>query len=65
MLWGVGHNSTCPKAHALQQEKPLQRSQRTIEKSSLHSLQPEKACVLQQRPSTAKKKFFLNKEVFF
>ena len=44
-----------PRAHALQQEKPLQWQTRTPQlESRPHSLQPEKARVQQPRPSAAK-----------
>ena len=54
-----------PMARALQQEKPLQWEACALQlESSPHSLQREKACKQQWRPSTAKnnksiKKFFL------
>ena len=46
-----------PRAHALQQEKPPQWETRTPQlESRPHSLQLEKACVQQPRPSAAKYK---------
>ena len=46
-----------PRAHALQQEKPLQcGSPRTTTKSNPCSLQLEEAHVQQQRPNAAKNK---------
>ena len=45
-----------PRAHALQQGKPLQGSPRNTTKSSPHSPQLEKARTQQQRPNAAKNK---------
>ena len=47
----------CSRARAPQQEKPLQvRRRRPATKSGPHSLQKEKDCTQQQRPSTIKNK---------
>jgi len=52
-----------PKAHALQQEKPVQREAHTLQlATSPCSPLLEKACTQQQRPSTAKNKLIFKKE---
>ena len=53
----------CPRARAPQQEKSLQWGAHTLQlESSPRSLQLEKACMQQQRPSTAKTKYKIEKE---
>ena len=45
----------CPRAHALQQEKPPQGEAYALQlEISPHLSQPEKDCTQQWRPSTAK-----------
>ena len=46
------------RVHALKQEKPLQWEAPALQlESSPCPMQPEKACMQQQRPSVAKNKF--------
>ena len=46
----------CPRAHAVRQKKPLQWEAHTLQQSGSYSLQLERACVYQRRPSTVKNK---------